>query len=454
MRHSRQVILKWLTPGLGIKRWLVLLMLGVTVLAIGLAQVIVTLYPNDLPDLLYAVTLRFLPMWARVFVSAVAGSGAIIVALYGLNRSILAPFTGRKRESLIDVMYAHSRRQRGLKVVAIGGGTGLPSVLRGLKMATSQITAIVTVADDGGSSGKLRRELGVLPPGDLRNNIAALANDEDLMTQLFQYRFANGGLEGHNFGNLFLTALADITGSMDQAIAETSRVLAVEGRVLPATLQDNVTLVAEVQLPGEEGFRRIRGESRIPKSGGRIERVFLVPDHVRAYPEAVRAILSADLIVIGPGSLYTSLLPTLLVSGITEAIRASHAFKVYVCNVATQAGETDGFTVMDHVSVLEKHIGQNAFEAILANSSYPTKNAGANTHYVLLSPESGPIAQRYGLHMADLTDSERPWRHDPKKLAQALLAMYDAAVQAVSVPSGSAAQAQLSQSPKSSGSPG
>jgi uncharacterized cofD-like protein len=431
LRLSRTAIIKWLTPGLRIKRWLLVLLFGITVLALGLAQAIVTLYrTTDLPPLVYVMTLRFMPAWLRTLTSFAIGLGAIGVALYELNRSFLAPFALRRKESLIDVVYAHHRRQRGLKLVAIGGGTGLPSVLRGLKHYTRNITAIVTVADDGGSSGKLRRELGVLPPGDLRSNIAALANDEDLITQLFQYRFAEGGLEGHSFGNLFLTAMADITGSMDRAVAETGQVLAVEGRVLPSTLQDDVTLMAEVRMPDEQQLRHVIGESQIPASGGKIERVFLHPDQVRAYPEAIRAILSADCIVIGPGSLFTSILPNLLVHGITEALRASHAYKVYVCNVATQAGETDEFTVADHVEALEAHIGRGVFDAILANNNYPTKNAGENTHYVRPEPAHHVIGQRYTLHLADLTDSERPWRHDPGKLARALLARYTAATSA------------------------
>ncbi len=427
MWRSRHSWIKWLTPGLRIKRWLGLLLFGITVLAVGLAQVIVALYRyTDWPPLIAWATLRPLPIWLRVVVAALVGFGAIGVALYELNRSILAPFAVRRRESLIDVVYAHSRRQRGLKVVAIGGGTGLPSVLRGLKAYTSNITAIVTVADDGGSSGKLRRELGVIPPGDLRNNIAALANDEDLMTQLFQYRFANGGLEGHSFGNLFLTALAGITGDMDRAVAETARVLAIEGRVLPATLH-NVTLAAEVRVAGEAQLRRVVGESRIPEAGGQIERVYLQPDHVRAYPEAIRAILGAELIVIGPGSLFTSILPNLLVNGITEAIRASRAYCVYVCNVATQPGETDGFSVADHVLALEKHIGRGVLDAVLANDSYPSKNAGEHTHYVQPDPDDHPITKRYAVHLTDLTDPQRPWRHDPAKLARALLRLYQEA---------------------------
>jgi uncharacterized cofD-like protein len=430
---SQHAIIKWLTPGLRIKRWLLLLMGGITVLAVGFAQAIVAVYRTaDLPPVLSILMLHFMPVWGRVALAGIAGLGAIIIALYQLNRSILAPFVLQRHESLIDMVYTHSRRQRGLKVVAIGGGTGLPSVLRGFKVVTGNITAIVTAADDGGSSGMLRRELGVLPPGDLRNNIAALANDEELMTQLFQYRFAEGGLKGHSFGNLFLTALAAITGSMDKALTETGRVLAVEGRVLPSTLQDNVTLMAEVKLPGENRLRRITGESQIPESGGKIERVFLHPDQVHAFPEAIRAILGADLIVIGPGSLYTSILPNLLVSGITEAIRASRAYKVYVCNVATQEGETDGFTVADHVTALEAHIGRGVFDAVIGNNSYPTKNAGDKTHYVPPAPEHHAIYQRYQIHWADLTDPERPWRHDPNKLAQALLTLYHTATPTVS----------------------
>lgn len=422
--RQRDAIIKWLTPGLGIKRWLLLLFLGITVLAIGFAQVIVAIYGTQTqPPLVEIITLRILPTWARVAAALAVSASLITVALYGLNRSILAPFATQSRASWLDLAYARSRRQRGLKVVAIGGGTGLPSVLRGMKAYTSQITAIVTVADDGGSSGKLRRELGVLPPGDLRNNIAALANNEDLMTQLFQYRFTDGGLEGHSFGNLFLTAMAGITGSMDKAIAETGRVLAVEGQVLPATLND-VELIAEVKVRGDNRRRRVAGESNIPASGGTIERVYLQPDNIRAYPEALRAILSADLIVLGPGSLFTSILPGLLVNGIVEAIRASNAFTVYVCNVATQTGETEGFTTEDHVLALERHIGRNAFDAVLANNKYSDKNKGEHTRYVRPAADHSAVQQRYQMLWTDLCDEERPWRHDPAKLAQALFDLY------------------------------
>lgn len=426
MRRSSNVLIKLLTPGLKIKRWLALLLFGVSVLTLGLVQIVSLLGAGELSSVLRFLTLHFLPAWIRVLVAAIIGTGAIFIALRQFTRSILAPLATQRRESVLDMVYTHSRRQRGLKIVALGGGTGLPSVLRGLKTVTSQITAIVTTADDGGSSGKLRRELGVLPPGDLRSNIAALADDEALITQLFQYRFSEGGLEGHSFGNLFLTAMADLTGSMDRAVAETGRVLAIEGRVLPSTLQD-VTLLAEVRIPGETRLRRVTGESQIPEAGGKIERVFLQPDQVRAYPDAIRAILSADLVVIGPGSLYTSILPTLLVNGIAEALRACNAYKVYVCNVATQPGETDEFSVTDHVLALEAHVGRNVFDAVLANNHYPTRNAGENTHYVMHSLDDQTIFQRYDVHLVDLTDADQPWRHDPSKLARALQELYNKA---------------------------
>jgi len=304
-------------------------------------------------------------------------------------------------------------------VVVIGGGTGLPSVLRGLKAHTGNITAIVTVADDGGSSGLLRREMGVLPPGDMRNNIAALADDESLMTKLFQYRFENGALRGHAFGNLFLAALAGISGGIEHALPEAERVLNIQGRVLPATLED-VQLVASVRLAHKAQTVLIRGESAIPNARGKIEKISLSPPEAPAYDASIRSILEADLVVIGPGSLYTSILPNLLVVGIADALRATTAYKVYVCNVATQPGETDNYTVAEHVLALEQHIGRGIFQLILANNATPTVNAG-NTCYVLSIPTGHDILQRYEVRYTDLVDERRPWRHNPQKLAGALL---------------------------------
>jgi uncharacterized cofD-like protein len=424
MRKRNFSYLKWFRPGLGIKRWLLLLLAGVTILSLGGAQIIVEIYRDEpLPDLMYILLLRPLPVWLRVLIAVGLGLALIGVGLYGLNRSILAPYRAKQAESVVDVIYSYTQHKRGPKVVAIGGGTGLPIVLRGMKQHTSNLTAIVTVADNGGSSGRLRRDLGILPPGDLRNNIAALADDEDLMTQLFQYRFSMGDLDGHSFGNLFLTALSDITGSMEHALLETERVLAVQGNVLPATL-DDITLMGEVWHPDAPGLRAISGEAEITEAKGIIERVSLNPPNARPCPRSVQAILAADLIVIGPGSLYTSILPTLLITGIVEAIRASHARCIYVCNVATQPGETDGFGVADHVQALERHVGPNLFQVIAANNHFPAENAGPQTHYVLPAPEGHEITRRYQIIYADLTDFQYPWRHDSVKLARVLQECY------------------------------
>jgi uncharacterized cofD-like protein len=322
------------------------------------------------------------------------------------------------------------RQERGVlapKTVAIGGGTGLSTLLRGLKARTPHISAIVTVADDGGSSGRLRRELGVLPPGDFRNCIAALADDEALITQLFQYRFGQGsGLNGHSFGNLFITALVAVTGSFEQAILEAGRVLAVCGRILPSTLED-VTLVAdlreaETRAQLSSGLTRVHGESTIPKSGRPIERVFLRPDGARAYPEAVRAILDADLVVAGPGSLFTSVLPNLLVQDIRRAVSASSALKLYVCNVSTQRGETDGFDVGQHMAALERHVGRGLFPVVLANDNLTAGQEQPGLEMVNLNR---PPDASYRVIEADLADSTTPWRHDSGKLADNVIRFYE-----------------------------
>lgn len=310
------------------------------------------------------------------------------------------------------------------RVVAIGGGTGLSTLLRGLKVHTPHLTAIVTVADDGGSSGRLRRSLGVLPPGDFRNCIAALADDESLITQLFQYRFGQGNeLDGHSFGNLFITALAAVTGSFEQAIAEAGRVLTIRGRILPSTLE-NVTLVADLRAESAlaaPGLTRVEGESAIPKAGYPIERVFLQPEGVRAYPEAVRAILAADLIVAGPGSLFTSILPNLLVDDIRRAVAASPAWKLFVCNVATQPGETEGLDVGQHVAALQRHVGRGLFCHVLANDNLKTSREQPQLQPVALTypPDGG-----YQVLAADVIDPAAPWRHHSAKLAEHALRFY------------------------------
>ncbi len=379
---------KWLRPGMGVKRWLVLLLAGLVLLALAVATL--PRMPGLWP---HVQKLRIFDANPAVEIVILGGAGLalVVLAVVGLNRSLVSVFrpNGMTEVEVVDVVYRHRQRQRGPKVVAIGGGHGLNTLLRGLKEHTDNITAIVTVADDGGSSGRLRRELGMLPPGDFRNCLAALSDAEGLVSQLFQYRFAeNSDLEGHSFGNLYLSAMTAITGSFEAALEESSRVLAVRGRVIPSTLAQ-VTLAAEVLAPaaansnGRSLVAHVRGESNIGHAEGRIQRVYLQPEDAQAYPEAIRAILDADLIVIGPGSLYTSVLPNLLVQDLCAALASAPSVKVYVCNVATQAGETAGYDVQDHVEALTSHVGRGVFSVVLANGNIiPGKALGGGAEWV------------------------------------------------------------------------
>lgn len=411
--------LKWFYVGLGIKRWIVLLFLGVTIIALGAALILVNIYrESPLPDVFYYLTLQFIPRLVRGLIVGAVGVALVVVSLFKLNQTILSPFVGSDT-NLVDALYRKRTRQRGPKIVALGGGTGLATLLRGLKEHTDHLTAIVTVADDGGSSGRLRRDLGILPPGDFRQCIAALADSEPLVTQLFQYRFGTGngaGLDGHSFGNLFITAMAGVTGNFERALLESSRVLAVRGKILPATLA-NVTLCADTVEPV---LTRVTGESEIGHHGTpRIERVYLEPEHVPAYPGVVRAILEADIVIAGPGSLYTSVLPNLLVEEIKQALEASRARKLYICNVATQPGETDDFSVQDHFDALEQHVGRGIFTHVIANNNWNV-NFPANVASRMVRIKADGT-DRYQLVAADLVDEAMPWRHDPVKLANAIL---------------------------------
>jgi uncharacterized cofD-like protein len=414
----------WLTPGLGVKRWFLLILLGITLLGLGLGILLLDIY-REAPatwwlPLLSQLSLRFLPRLVRVLVFGGIGVGLVAIGLWELNRSLVAPLI-RPGRGLADTLRQHRQRERGPRIVAIGGGHGLATLLRSLKNQTNNITAIVTVADDGGSSGRLRRDMGILPPGDIRNCLAALSEDEALMAQLFQYRFPAGeaGLEGHSFGNLFITALAEITGSFEAAVAESGRVLAVKGRVLPSTLND-VRLSADVRMPHAISEVRIQGESQIPKSNGRVRHVWLEPSNPPAFPQAIQAILAADLIVIGPGSLFTSILPNLLVPDLTEAVRASRALKLFICNVATERGETTGYTAGDHIRTVEDHISSGLFDIAVSNSNYADK-LPKGVDWVRV--EAG-LSEEYRIYQADLVDALYPWRHDSAKLSRAVMDLY------------------------------
>jgi uncharacterized cofD-like protein len=413
--------LRWLTPGLGVKRWLLLILLGITLLGVGSAILILDIY-RTAPDtwwlpIISTASLRFLPRLLRAIVFAGIGVSLIVVGIWGINRSLLAPFL-KPGSKVVDELAGHRRRGRGPRIAVIGGGHGLSVLIRGLKDFSHNITAIVTVADDGGSSGKLRRSFGILPPGDIRNCLAAMSNDEAMLTQLFQYRFPNGssGLDGHSFGNLFISALSDITGSFEEAVAESGRVLSVSGRVLPSTLH-NVQLVADVRLPHLISEVRVAGESQIPETNGKVRRVWLEPNSPPAFPQAIKALLAADVIVIGPGSLYTSLLPNLLVPDIADAIRSSRALKLYVCNVATQIGETEGYSCEDHISAIEAHAGKGLFDIVIANNNC----AGMLPKGIEWITLDEQINMHYAIYGANLVDSVMPWRHDGEALSRVII---------------------------------
>jgi len=407
--------LRWLTPGLQIKRWLVLLMVSELVLVLGVAYALKELYQTaHLPGFFFYLTLQFLPYWARAIIFGIFGVGLLLVSYLKLTQSILGPFLpGNSTSSVLEVIHAYRLRGRGPRVVAIGGGTGLSSLLRGLKIYTSNLSAIVTVADDGGSSGRLRDEYRILPPGDFRQCLIALADAEPLMKQLFDHRFKEGSLNGHAFGNLFIMAMADVTGNFEQALRESGKVLAVKGTIVPSTLQD-VTLVASIN------GGTVEGESKIPKQNAPISHVFLKPDGVQVNPEAVQAILNAELIIAGPGSLYTSILPNLLVEGMVEAIKASPALKLYICNLAAQPGETEGYGVADYLRVIREHVGANLFDFVLVNSNVSHAPTGGQD-LVIFRPSDSSKHPEVRFIASDVVNVRIPSHHDSEKLARSIM---------------------------------
>ena len=432
MTRSQRAV-RWLQPGLVVKRWVLTSGLGLLMALVG-GAVWADLKPiywilETLSWLLGTLT-TVLP---REFTGPILLLVGVALVLWGQSRSFgsiqqaLAP---DKDTVLIDALQAQSRLNRGPNIVAIGGGTGLSTLLSGLKRYSSHITAVVTVADDGGSSGVLRRELGVLPPGDIRNCLAALSTEEPLLTRLFQYRFsAGGGLEGHSFGNLFLSALTAITGNLETAITASSRVLAVQGQVVPATNVD-VRLWAEL-----ENGQRIEGESNIGHAPSPIVRLGCVPSRPPALPRALEAIANADLIVLGPGSLYTSLLPNLLVPELVSAIQRSRAPRLYICNLMTQPGETDGLDVRGHLRAIEAQLAslglsQRLFSAVLAQdelaNSALIKFYKARGAEPVLCDAKGLRKDGYDVTQAPLqgTRPTSTLRHDSRSLALAVMRFY------------------------------
>jgi len=371
-------------------------------------------------DAAYGVTGHVVSPMAGGIILLLLGTGIIVYGLRETIRSIVDVFLPRGDPRLVELLVQQRQLQRGPKIVILGGGTGLSTLLRGLKKISTNLTAVVTVFDDGGSSGRLRREQGILPPGDIRNCLVALAEAEPLLTRLFEHRFKGGDLDGHSFGNLFIASMVQVTGDLETAVKECSKVLAIRGRVLPTTLHD-VTLCAEFT----DGTV-VEGESAITRAGRVIRRVYLKPARVPALQDVLEAVGEADLLILGPGSLYTSVIPNLLVERVAEAIRQSRALKVYVCNVMTQQGETRGFRASDHVRVLLEQRGPGLFEYVLVNTRRPRNQAllarysqeGAEP----VEPDLDAIRTLGPKPVPeDLISEDELVRHDPRKIATVLL---------------------------------
>lgn len=404
-------IFKWLYPGIGVKRWIGLSTFGVMLLIIGTAN------------------LRSEEFWVIQTLDAVVVISGIIILILGI-KGMMRSFTialipSSKDTELVDILYQKKHLSRGPRIVAIGGGTGLSVLLIGLKEFTSNITAIVTVADDGGSSGRLRQEFDILPPGDIRNCLVALADAPTLMRDLFQFRFkTNSELSGHSFGNLFITVMTRLTGDFEKAIKETSKVLALRGQVIPSTL-NNVVLVAQHR----DGSTTV-GEAQIPKAHKSINKVFLQPDKPQATPDALKAIEEAQVIILGPGSLYTSIIPNLLIKEISEAIANSGTIKVYVCNVMTQPGETDGFSAQDHIKVLVNHTHQRVVDYCIVNTGeIPQeilKRYAQQNSYVVINDRKKIENMGYRVIEDDFAIIEKDViRHDPRRLAKIILGLIE-----------------------------
>lgn len=412
MRRS----LEWLYPGLGIKRWVLLTVCGVVVF---LYSMLFAYSVFRSPDLMRGLGMGWLEHRHGAAV-LLAFDGLLFGAVALAIGSYRIWLFGRTTPETAGEIRAAARLARGAKVVAVGGGSGLAALLRGLKSHTSNLTAVVTMADDGGSSGRLRREMGMPPPGDLRNCLVALADDESMMSRLFQYRFPDcGGLHGHSFGNLFMAALAEVTGDFERAVEESTHVLKVRGRVFPSTL-DDVVLHAQLE-DGDE----VSGESTITAAPRLPRRVWITPDAPRALPQALTAIARAEAVVLGPGSLYTSIIPNLLIPEVREALAATRACVIYVCNVMTEPGETDGYTAADHVDALRRHGLEDVIDVVLVNDA--PVSAGLVESYGRYGARPVPVdmerLRESGVRVvrARVAAESDVVRHDPDRLAQAVL---------------------------------
>jgi uncharacterized cofD-like protein len=425
LKKSAFLFMRWLYPGLGVKRWLFLALVAALFFADGAYRWSLAegmhIEINEAIDNFFD---DFMPVPWLTWIFMGTGLTLLYLSLHHWMHAVIRALTP-ERKGIVDALF-DLRLQRGYKIVAVGGGTGLSTLLRGLKRYTSNLTAVVTVTDDGGSSGRLQKELGILPPGDIRNCLVALADDEALVTDLFRYRFTEGdGLTGHSFGNLFLAAMSGVTGNFDQAIKGAGRVLNIKGRVLPSTLS-NVKLGAELA----DGTV-ILGETNISGSHQPITRLFLDPAQAEPPAEVREAIREADAIVLGPGSLYTSILPNLLVHDITQEIAAANCVKMYVCNVMTQLGETDAFTASQHVRALLHHAGKRICDYVVINQQPPRRLLEAYAEEGQTPVQSDAEAiKAMGLRVvgANVISETETVRHDSKRLADVLIKTIDDAV--------------------------
>lgn len=426
--RSRLNFLKWLYPGMQVKRWLLMVPLGMAFIILGLALLSnwrIDVLLNNLVKHTYTlfgvnITKPAILLPLSILLMFI-GLVLMFVGLRQVVRSITSVVSPEAAGKLADVMFQRRSLAQGRRIVVVGGGTGLSTLLRGIKQYSSNIVAIVTVTDDGGSSGRLQREMGILPPGDIRNCLVALADAEPAMTELFQYRFKDDGvgLEGHSFGNLLIATMTRITGDFESAIRETSNILAIRGLVLPST-NTPVRLQAEM----DDGYFA-EGETNIVKYPAPIKHVMLHPSNVEPLEDTLRSIELADCIVLGPGSVFTSIIPNLMVGGIAKAIEESNAVKIYVCNVMTQPGETDNFTASDHVRAILKHTDRRVFHYVLVNMIRPNKDLLERYERVgqrFVEPDSANI-RSLGFRpiLGDFISETDVVRHDPNKLAQAIL---------------------------------
>jgi len=388
-----------------VKRWILMTVFGIIMISMGFVMVILEQSPRSKT---FAGTIIIL------------GILAVITGIKRIIKSLMAVFLPKGDNGLVEKIYQKRVLEKGARLVVIGGGTGLSTLLHGLKEYTSNITAVVTVADDGGSSGRLRQEFDILPPGDIRNCLVALADAEPLMGKLFQFRFEEGGeLGGHSFGNLFITAMSKVTGNFDRAVKESSKVLAIRGSVLPSTL-DKVALVAE-HVDGSQTI----GESQIPQAKAPIKRIYLRPANCKPTDEAIDAIRKADAIVLGPGSLYTSIMPNLLVGRIYQEVISSKAIKIYVCNIMTQKGETSDYTASDHLKAIVEHTAPGISDYCILN----TANIPEELLKKYREEESYPVVPdpdnfkkfKCKVVKAHIVSTRDFVRHDPAKLANIII---------------------------------